>query len=58
MDNPCRNCEKNIVLSDIKSVEKVLSYCFPEEFILHYLSFNGGGYRPELGGKAMMVLNH
>jgi SMI1 / KNR4 family. len=42
MDNPCRNCEKNIVLSDIKSVEKVLSYCFPEEFILHYLSFNGG----------------
>ena len=40
MFNPCRNCEKNIVLSDIKSVEKVLSYCFSEEFILHYLSFN------------------
>ncbi|WP_162001574.1 SMI1/KNR4 family protein, partial [Yersinia pestis] len=42
MKNPCQNCEKNIDLSDIKSVEKTLGYSFPEAFVSHYLSFNGG----------------
>lgn len=42
MKNPCQNCEKNIDLSDIKSVEKTLVYSFPEAFVSHYLSFNGG----------------
>lgn len=42
MKNPCQNCEKNIDLSDIKSVAKTLGYSFPEAFVSHYLSFNGG----------------
>lgn len=42
MDNYCQNCEKNILISDIQFVEKNLNYSFPEEFIDHYLSFNGG----------------
>lgn len=42
MKNPCQNCEENILLSDIKSVEKVLGYTFPDAFVSHYLSFNGG----------------
>lgn len=42
MENFCQNCEKNITRSDIQLVEKSLNYTFPEAFVSHYLTYNGG----------------
>lgn len=42
MVNFFQNGEKSIVAADIKAVEDVLNYSLPEEFVSHYLSFNGG----------------
>lgn len=42
MDNLFVKCEKKITRAEINEVEKKLNYKFVEEFIEHYLKFNGG----------------
>lgn len=41
MNNNFKNCEKNISLFEIEQLENNFKYKFTNDFIEHYLQFNG-----------------
>lgn len=42
MNNNFEHCKKNISLFEIEQLENSLKYKFPNDFVEHYLQFNGG----------------